>query len=277
MFSGKAIYQPVGKAGEYAKWACNFYVGCSNDCDYCYCKKGALGTVAGKKKATLKKCFKDVAHAFECFVNEVTRNAGVIRSDGGLFFSFTTDPCLPETMDLTMLAVSFATGMGIPCHILTKCAWWGQDNPVYDTLVSLKTCVSVGFTLTGMDSMETGRTISTNKERLALMKRLHDDGVKTFSSFEPIIDIAAAKEIFLQSLGVCDLYKFGLLSGKKDYDMQQLNALIADVNFLFSEKKIPVYWKRSIEEFIGASIVGSNVVDKNFKLITSLIGSGEVD
>lgn len=30
-----AIYQPKGKAGEYAKYAVNFYVGCSNDCDYC--------------------------------------------------------------------------------------------------------------------------------------------------------------------------------------------------------------------------------------------------
>lgn len=32
MKKGKAIYKPAGKAGEYAKYACNFYVGCSNDC-----------------------------------------------------------------------------------------------------------------------------------------------------------------------------------------------------------------------------------------------------
>lgn len=24
-FNGKALYQPKGKAGEYAKWACDFY------------------------------------------------------------------------------------------------------------------------------------------------------------------------------------------------------------------------------------------------------------
>ena len=35
-FNGKAIYNPKGKAGEYAPWACNFYTGCSNDCEYCY-------------------------------------------------------------------------------------------------------------------------------------------------------------------------------------------------------------------------------------------------
>ena len=33
-FNGKAIYNPSGKAGEYSTWACNFYVGCSNMCEY---------------------------------------------------------------------------------------------------------------------------------------------------------------------------------------------------------------------------------------------------
>ena len=28
-FNGKAIYQPKVKVAEYAKWACNFYVGYS--------------------------------------------------------------------------------------------------------------------------------------------------------------------------------------------------------------------------------------------------------
>ena len=54
-FNGKAIYNPAGKAGEYAKWACNFYVGCSNMCDYCYCKKGILNNVMGMDEPQLKK------------------------------------------------------------------------------------------------------------------------------------------------------------------------------------------------------------------------------
>ncbi len=41
-FNGKALYQPSGKAAEYSAWACNFYTGCSNDCEYCYCKRGVL-------------------------------------------------------------------------------------------------------------------------------------------------------------------------------------------------------------------------------------------
>ena len=38
-FNGKALYNPAGKAGEYAAWACNFFVGCSNGCKYCCLSK----------------------------------------------------------------------------------------------------------------------------------------------------------------------------------------------------------------------------------------------
>jgi hypothetical protein len=48
-FNGKAIYQPSGKAAEYAGYACNFYVGCSCGCTYCYngCSRKTSATVAG--------------------------------------------------------------------------------------------------------------------------------------------------------------------------------------------------------------------------------------
>ena len=61
-FRGKTIYQPTGKAAEYAKWACGFYVGCSNGCEYCYCKKGILAGTMGMNKPQLKK-LKDENHA----------------------------------------------------------------------------------------------------------------------------------------------------------------------------------------------------------------------
>ena len=36
----KIIYQPKGAAGEYAKYAVNFVVGCEYGCKYCYNRKG---------------------------------------------------------------------------------------------------------------------------------------------------------------------------------------------------------------------------------------------
>ncbi len=69
MFKGKAIYNPSGKAGEYSYWACNFYVGCSNGCAYCYLKKGRGAKILGGDCPTLKKCFKDESDAIQVFDN----------------------------------------------------------------------------------------------------------------------------------------------------------------------------------------------------------------
>lgn len=55
-FKGKAIYRPKGVAGEYSSWTCNSFTGCSNNCDYCYCKRGVMSHV-WTDKPKLKKCY----------------------------------------------------------------------------------------------------------------------------------------------------------------------------------------------------------------------------
>ena len=140
---GKAIYKPKGKAGEYARYACNFYVGCSNDCDYCYCKRGLLGHAMGAPTPTLKKCFKGHI-TYGVFVRELHENIVQLRQHG-IFFSFTTDPLLPETQDLANAAVLYAVNQGVPCKILTKRA----DFKVLESFYSFQHLIAYGFTLTG--------------------------------------------------------------------------------------------------------------------------------
>lgn len=53
-YHGKAIYQPSGKAAEYGEWACNFHIGCSNWCDYCFCP-AALRPGLWSSTVTLKR------------------------------------------------------------------------------------------------------------------------------------------------------------------------------------------------------------------------------
>ena len=255
MYKGKAIYNPSGKAGEYARWACNLHVGCSNDCAYCYCKRGVLNTAMGAPRATLKKCFKDEKDAFETFLKEAVKNREQIIRDGGLFFSFSTDPCLPENVNLTMLCVSAATVMKIPCSILTKCTDWLVDNRCPHTLS--KGCVSVGFTLTGFDNLEPGA--APTEERIQWMKILHDLGIRTFASFEPIINLETSYLLVEKTLPFCDLYKFGLLSGKlpetdrlyKAFDFERrLENFYQDVCQVLKEANRKAYWKESINKVL---------------------------
>ena len=262
----KAIYQPQGKAREYSRWACNFYVGCSNGCSYCYNKRGVLGSVAGGDRARLKSCFKDENDAFARFLDELSRFRDAIIRDGGLFFSFTTDPCLPETLDLTLMAVAAATGMGVPCTILTKRADWILEDPSwYDSLRlanKVDGLLTIGFTLTGCDDLE--KKASTNIERIYALERLYDAGVRTFVSVEPVVDFYRAICVIGSSLPWCDHYKIGLVSGDAHaYDRyrmpDELEDFVRKVRLMIdgAESVRPgrtVYWKKSVIDALGHDI-----------------------
>ncbi|MCX6232720.1 MAG: radical SAM protein [Bacteroidetes bacterium] len=254
-FKGKAIYNPSRKAGEYSYWACNFYVGCSNGCEYCYCKKGLLKGAMGGDKPTLKKCFIDEAHALKVFEEEMLMNLEELQKHG-IFFSFTTDPLLPETIDLTIEAIDKCMKYGIPVKVLTKMDFfnvWEKSRKkqyLFPLLVKteLRHLIAFGFTLTGHDEMEPGA--STNAERIEAMKKLHEAGFKTFASIEPIVDFESSLRMICDTSDFCDLYKIGLMSGKK-YDRKDIRKFIEDIEFENIFNPIPIYFKDSILKQAG--------------------------
>ena len=245
-FKGKAIYQPAGKAAEYAEWACNFYVGCSNGCTYCYLKKGCGCKILGGDKPTLKKCFKDENHAYEVFRNELIKNLAEIKKHG-LFLSFTTDPMLPETIDLTLRVISTCAYLFVPTKILTKKMEW-IDSGHYSALTMFGDKTAFGFTLTGYDELEPNA--SPNVERISAMEKLHKAGFKIFASIEPIIDFESSFKMIAATYGICDLYKVGLESGKK-YDKDSIELLVANVLVRATENNSKVYFKDSILKCLG--------------------------
>lgn len=251
-FKGKAIYNPSGKAGEYSYWACNFYTGCSNDCNYCYCKRGVLSST-WSIEPKLKSCFKDESHALELFEKELKQNISELQ-EHGLFFSFTTDPMLDTTYWLTMSAVNICLANDIPVKILTKCTrkilsvFFG--NSVYkDYYREKKHLIAIGFTLTGHDELE--QNASTNQERIEVMKLLYEAGFKTFASIEPVIDFYSSLCMILYTIGFCDLYKIGLMSNKK-YSVVDAQNFINNIIAYASDRKSKVYFKDSLLKLVDA-------------------------
>lgn len=264
-FKGKAIYKPAGKAAEYSEWACNFYVGCSGGCIYCYLKKGRGAAILGGNKPKLKACFKDEYHALEVFKKEVSINLLELQ-ENGLFFSFTTDPMLPETMSLTIDAINICNENSIPVKILTKQARF-VDYFIY-SYSAKKDLISFGFTLTGHDEIEPGS--STNAERIDAMRKLHNAGFKTFASLEPVIDIDSADDMINKTIGSCDLYKIGLLSGDKTYydDFGSHALKMAIDQWIYLLRDSNIYFKDSILKAakINRSELPSNCINRDFKL-----------
>ena len=252
---GKAIYQPTGRALEYAKWACNFYTGCSNNCDYCYCKRGVMAHT-WSTTPKLKACFKDEYDAIKVFEKELIANLKELE-EHGLFFSFTTDPMLPETSRLTMEAINICFRKNVPVVILTKNAHFFYYNHFTDCLPPMishhRKYFAIGFTLTGHDDLETGA--SPTAFRIEEMKRLHDIGFKTWASIEPIIDLKSSAEMIKQTMGFCDLYKIGLLSNKK-YDWKELREFL----IYCIPIKSRFYFKDS---FLQQAVISRNDLSKN--------------
>lgn len=240
----KSIYQPNGKANEYSPWACNLYNGCPHNCVYCYNKHSLMSATVGGTTVRLKKQLVDETTAYKIFQSELLKYKEQIKADGSLHFNFVSDPCLPETIVLNAMCIDYAISLGVPCQNLTKRADW-LNHPSVQNFLSCKDMLNVGFSLTGCDYMEPGA--STNEQRIWALQVLHDAGVPTWASIEPIIAPQKSYDVIARGQYCCDHYKIGVLSGKKSYTPQQIRDFIMAVNALGLKS---VYWKKSLISFI---------------------------
>lgn len=242
---GKLIYQPKGKAREYSPWACNLFNGCTNNCSYCYNKKGVGSKLLGKEDVTLKSGFKDIEEAHLTFVKELDKYKDNILADGkGLFFNFVSDPFLEETWELNYWCASYALIHGVPCVFLSKKR---PSDGLINFFAMFKDLVKVGFTLTGMDELEPNA--DTNTERIEAIRVLESSGVHTWASIEPIINVARSLYLMSRAHNVgCREFKIGVLSGKKDYTPRDILDFKQNVDEFFPD--CTILWKNSLLEFI---------------------------
>lgn len=268
ILKGKCLYTPGGAAREYAAVGCNFYRGCPFMCTYCYNRKGITSKINGLPYGVLEDCFTNVSrrpkkyqhmsatdYAFMVFKNEVEKWYDHLL-EHGIFFSFSTDPLCPEACDLTVKAALYAAEKGIDVKILTKNARRISSiiTPFLDD--NIKKHIAIGFTLTGRDEVEP--FAAPNEERIYVMYVLHNMGINTFASIEPIVDFDSSFKMIEKTINICDQYMIGLMSNRKangyePYSVSECNAFIHKVSLLAStlhnvNRGIRIYWKESIKK-----------------------------
>jgi len=277
----KILSRPKKNAEEYGKWAVNPYVGCSNQCEYCYLRKGPSGKYLGQDHPVLKKGVVNEEHAYHLAMAEIIEHKDEIIRDGGLFFTFTSDPCLPETRRLVFRITGACIGNRttpredvIPVTLLTKddtfCAWeypteysqgavtppfdWVSNIGIFDPLI-LRDRLAIGWTLTGHDELEPNA--SKNAERLHVMKYMSNRFYNVWASIEPVIDFDSSLRMIQQALDAgCQHFKIGLMTrGTKvcrrgftlggttfePYDPARCLAFVQDVMQL-TRDRATVYW-----------------------------------
>ncbi|MEG2540914.1 MAG: radical SAM protein [Clostridia bacterium] len=211
------IYRPTGMAREYSPYACNLYIGCSHRCVYCY----APHTLQKKESEYFGKPYprKDVLRLLEA---DLKKNVYTEQ----ILLSFVGD-CYCDNQDdsrTTREALILLNQYRAPVALLSK----GGKKLLRDMDIfkAFGDRISVGCTLTFFDetkSKEWEPYASTPSERLETLKILHDNGIKTFASFEPTIEPEESLKLIKKTLedNSVDHYKIGKINNYKSADKWQ--------------------------------------------------------
>jgi DNA repair photolyase len=200
----KLIYEPKGKAREYSPLALNVYSGgCDHFCDYCYCRFVQRGNWSDTAKPRN-------LHGLEKDATEASRQ---------ILLSFISDPyCKAETKHRATRGVLQVLKAGrCSVAILTKggsrCL---EDLNLFQGWPGGR--IKIGATLTfssDSDSKKHEPGAALPAERLAALEALHEAGIKTWASMEPVLDPAQSLEMIRRAIPFVDAFKVGKLNHAK--------------------------------------------------------------
>jgi DNA repair photolyase len=194
----KPIYEPKGAAKEYGDLALNIYTGCPHRCYYCF--------APSVLRRDREKFHSDVRPR-ENIVEETRRQLEREGITGKLIhLCFTCDP-YPTGYDTTSTReiIKLLKAYGNYVQILTK----GDGSRDFDLLDGNDW---YGITISGgmTDDVEPGAMMTPF--RLLRLRNAHDLGIKTWVSFEPVIDANNVLGIIRDFAGVFDKVKIGKLN-----------------------------------------------------------------
>lgn len=193
------IYEPKGKAREYSPLALNVYTqGCEHRCAYCYCRNMTTWGDCGKPR--------DLAGL----------SVEAAGADKQILLSFMSDPYAPceRTHRQTRTALGILRAHGCSVAILTK-----GGTRALDDLAMFRDWperrIKVGATLTFAQpsrAREWEPGAACPADRVEALRVLHDAGVQTWVSIEPVIEPDESLAIMWASLPYVDAFKVGKLN-----------------------------------------------------------------
>lgn len=220
------IYKPSGAAKEYGEYALNIYDGCPHKCPYCY-----VPGVLRKDRAAFHANVSPRPGILEATRNQLKRTGMTGQT---IFLCFTCDPfptgydCTPTLDIIRMLKAHgnhvkiLTKGDGTPCFgLLDESDWYGVtiDGAEYALLRDMR-----------LDSIQEAK----------------DNGIKTWASFEPVLN---AEEVLstITRFGNCfDTVKIGKLNHTKPPAPIDWAAFGREVEALCQRLGVNYYIKSSL-------------------------------
>lgn len=205
-----AIYEPKGAAREYSPLAINYIKGCDHGCVYCYVPKIMKRFDSGYVHSNV------YAKEENALLKEIESSCKKHRdSEKQVFMSFLTDPysSFNELTKLTRKVLLLLLEYNIPVSILSKGGM--RINEDIDIFKMFGKNIQVGASLTFTsvtDAKKWEKNAAVPNDRFNSLKRLHDAGIRTWASMEPVIFPDQSLEIMEITKDYVDSYKIGKLN-----------------------------------------------------------------
>jgi len=200
------IYEPKGKALEYAPLAANLYNGCEHACVYCY-----VPPVLRKNCEEFHVKIKPRENILEKLSKDAEKLNG---DDRTILLSFTHDPYQPIEMELqiTRQAIKKLMENELRFTILTK----GGTRAVrdFDLLENYAKC-SFGTTIVFLDqnmASEWEPNAPVIADRIEAIRIAHEKGIQTWVSLEPVIDVDQAFQVIAFLHRWVDFWRIGKIN-----------------------------------------------------------------
>jgi len=236
------IYEPRGRAREYAPLALNIYRGCSHGCIYCYAP-----TCLYQSRDTFQKEIsprKDI-------LREIKKEAPKMKGDKReILLSFTSDPYQPIELDLklTRQVIQILIENDLTFTILTKGGFRAiRDFDLLEKYPRSRFGVSLCFT-SDLDRQIWEPNSAPILERIESIEEAHRRRIPTWISIEPVIMPEQAVELVWKYHDIVDFWKVGKLnyhSHAKTIDWAQFRKNILQV---LSEVGARYYIKKDLLE-----------------------------
>lgn len=205
--SSSVIYEPKGRAREYAALACNLYQGCSHGCRYCYAPACLHTSREAFHAATEPR-----PNILERLEAEAPKYAG---STEPVFLCFACDPYQPSELEhrVTRRALEILNSESIAWTVLTK----GGQRATEDMHLFVDGWPKTSFGtslcwVVDRDRRQWEPGAASVPDRLLAISDFHAAGIRTWLSIEPVIDPEQAVAVVSTSAAIVDEFRVGKLN-----------------------------------------------------------------
>jgi len=245
------IYEPQGRAKEFAALALNPYTGCTHGCKYCFNQDAPF--VRARVKTGGSDYFQGAAPK-KNIMKQVRKEAAARAGNGGcpeILLSFVGDVYQHQEADLmiTREVIRILIANDLPFTILTKGGLRAVRD--FDLLEKYPQC-SFGTTLTlrNPKDIKHWEPYAANWwDRWDAIYEARQRGIRTWVSLEPVIDPSQALQIIKDLYPFVDHWKVGKINHMPEIEKQHdWLKFRKDVSALLDSLGADYYLKKSITE-----------------------------